>query len=404
MLLIFLLVTRLVHPGLSTGTPTSPDNVIPGKPDPQGMDSSALVSLRDVLHYAADTGTVRYKTLYSICAESGGDFKACHFKAGETIKSGEILAELDNPDLKKNRESLALKLEHDEFALSRFQTYEKAERETQCTLSFQAAEDKYKETGEAVKNSEDLLKRGMISNKDYQKAIQDEKNAESLLKIEKLKQDNLSLSEKNEEKGLEGIVSQDKKELSELDRLIGLLTIRAPISGKIIELSNTFPSEYLQSNKIRIQGGQLIARLADEKGRYVEVRLFGQDIKELKINDPVEILAGPSENIKLEGRIREISTTGIPYGQYFRYPILVEVMTNPETLRSEEIVRCRFLAIRRMKVLSIPLKFLLYKDGSQYCRVKRNLQILEVPVIAGADDGEFIEIVNGLKESEEVIL
>ena len=54
--------------------------------------------------------------------------------------------------------------------------------------------------------------------------------------------------------------------------------------------------------------------------------------------------------------------------------------------------------------LTIPLRFLFYKDGMKYCKIKSEDAFVERTVITGIDDGQYIEIISGLMEGEELSL
>ena len=399
---IFSVATWIVYPGYSPDR-KSEDTAV-NSTDEGNSGISAFIVQQDIISFVTETGTVRYKTLYNVNTEVSGKFKACHFKAGDRVKKGDLILELENKKLKKSYNTAVLNLKRAKQTLSHYNTYVKLERETNIQIQYETMKVKYEHAEEALVNSEECLKRGMISKKECKKIVREHKNAKKLLELEKLKLEKQAELDRQEEEKLNHLEKQNREELQEIEKRISYLNIHAPITGKILELSKLFPSEYVKSNIIPVSKGSLVASIAEEEGRYVEVKLFGQDITELKMNDIVEVLPGTSNEKILEGRIRDISPVGVPYGQYYRYPVLIEVLSDTDSLRPGSLVRCRFLVSERKGTASIPINFLFYKDGMQYCKIKVDDEIKKVPVVTGIDDGQHVEIISGLDIGQKICM
>ncbi|MCK5708353.1 MAG: HlyD family efflux transporter periplasmic adaptor subunit [Candidatus Aureabacteria bacterium] len=371
-------------------------------------DSNTLslfqVQKMDIDSYITETGSIQYRNIFTVNSEVGGELKKCSVKAGDIVKVGDLLIIIENEELLRRKDTICQSLEQAKTALINFQKYTKVERATNLKLQFQQAQVKYDTSLKTFNHSDELLNRGMISKKEFEQIKLDFDNSKTLLDLQRLKSEKLLKLEKEEEKKLINTVELIEREAKKIEEEKSALNVFAPVSGKILKLSDKFPTEYWDSNAVFVSKGQFVATIANEKGRYVELKLFGDDIKEITVNDPVEIfLTGNSDKI-IEGKVQTISPTGQSYGQYKRYPVIVDIITDADFIRPGSLVRCRFLSASRKNTISIPVEFLFYKQGKKYCRVKENESIIEKTVTTGIDNGKYIEIIDGLKNGEEIIL
>jgi hypothetical protein len=72
-------------------------------------------------------------------------------------------------------------------------------------------------------------------------------------------------------------------------------------------------------------------------------------------------------------------------------------------LRPGTTARCRIRTEVRKQVLAVPVEFVMYREGMKFCKVKQGADVVDTPVRTGASDDAWVEILEGLREGQEVV-
>jgi multidrug efflux pump subunit AcrA (membrane-fusion protein) len=373
------------------------------KPRPHDTASPALprntrVRLRNIESRIAESGIVSYRFVYALHAPVGGEVAACPVKPGDSVEKGERLLSLRNEELETLYEETAANLKRAREEYEHYLECVKPEKIRDADLRLQTAGRELADLERDRRHHAEFLERGMVSEqaaRDVERRLELKKMNLELLKT---RRENLRVEQEREERNLARRVREIEKKHEELGEKIRDLEIRSPIAGTVLSLSERIPTEYRTSSDPRVPAGELVAEIADPAGRLVRALLFEKDYSRIEPGTKVKITAGYLNGKIVRGRVCEKDPKGVPYGQYVRFPVLIDIpdTENPGLLMPQSSVECRFALDEKRGVPAIPVDYLFYENGRAYCKVLEDGQAARVFVETGVDDGEIVEIVRGL--------
>jgi len=392
-----LILVGFVHPQMAPLHPPGKDST-----PPFPLKATARVLKRPIQAHLMESGIVGYLESYSVHAEVGGQLQACYVKPGQKVKRGEVLLKMENPLLSKTRQKINARVEEAQKDLNHFHRFVSKEMQEEMEIQLEQARDTFQNARKALQNAEALFQRGMIAKNNWIKAQKDQALAERVWRLTQLKFEQQKEKQKKALAHREATLQLARQEQSEVEEKIAQLTIKAPVSGLVLKMSPQFPTDYWSSNVFPLNRGQFLLTIVRGKGRSVELYLFESEIARLHPGDALTLHSDLYPDKIIAGKVSQIGLDGEPYGQYLRFPVRIEVLSEEVALNPGSYVRCRFLMASRENALSIPISFLFYQDGKKFCRVWHHQEIQEVAVRPGIDDGTFVEILEGLQENERV--
>jgi membrane fusion protein, multidrug efflux system len=181
-------------------------------------------------------------------------------------------------------------------------------------------------------------------------------------------------------------VEQAKKELS-------TTAIVAPISGYIT-------NKTAEAGAFATMGAQ-IATIVDVSKLKVTVSVAENDVYALKEGDPVQITATVYPGVTFNGKITFISQRG---DEAHNYPVEISLDNQEKNpLRAGTYVNIAFNRKNEVATLQIPRESLVgsVKNAQVYVVTDGLAQLRKITV--GADNGAYLEVLNGLTEGEKVV-
>jgi len=182
-------------------------------------------------------------------------------------------------------------------------------------------------------------------------------------------------------------LEQARKELSST-------TITAPISGFIT-------SKAVEAGAFANVGTSIVT-IVDVSRLKVQLNVAERDVYALKVGDAVNITTSVYPGVQFRGEITFISPSG---DDAHNYPIEISIRNEDKTpLKAGTYVNIAFNRKSQVATLQIPREALVgsTKDAQVYVVDANNLARLR-KVTIGADNGDYLEVLNGLKEGEKVV-
>ncbi len=170
--------------------------------------------------------------------------------------------------------------------------------------------------------------------------------------------------------------------------------IKTPISG-VVAARNVNVGTYL--NK-----GAVVANIVDISKMKVKVNVAEQDVFKLKQGDEVEVRTDVYPNIVFKGKIETISAKG---DEAHTYPVEIMILNNKENpLRAGMFGRVIFTTIGKRQTLMIPREALIgsVRDAKVFVADGNVARLRHI--VVGEEAGLWLEVRDGLKESEKVIV
>lgn len=261
---------------------------------------------------------------------------------GQRVKANQPLAELDAQDVRLQREAMRAQVTAAEADLQRVRT----DRERYKTL----------------------LGKQMVSQSQYDNAD-------------------------NSYRAAEARVKQLRAELTVADNQADYTVLRAPQDGVIARRS-------VEVGQV-VAAGQTVFSLAVDGEREVAISLPEQNFARFRIGQPVTVELWSQRDVRLTGRIRELSPAADPRSRTFAARIAFDAGQVPAELGQSARVS---IATGQAVSLALPLSAISANDGVSYVwRVEPDSTLKRVPVQLGAWGQETVPVLDGLRASDWVV-
>lgn len=392
---------------------------------------------QDLATVVSASGEIKPKTYVNIGANAFGKITHLYVKEGDHVKRGQLLAQLENvqssADVNANEASLQAAQTDSMAAEAALKTAEAD------LLRAQADYDRNKLDWSRAQS---LFKDGLISKSDFDSrknawATADAGLTQANARVAQAKAQNDSASRH---------IAQAKATLTHYTDLLQKTTYPAPFDGVITNL----PVREGETVVIGIQNaqGSTLMTIADMSVITAEVKVDETDIVNVKLGQPADVTIDAIPKKIFHGKVTEIGnnaivrSSGLSTSQQTTaseeakdFKVVVTLSDAPQDLRPGLSTTAKVTTATRSNALSIPIQALTLRtkdqidaqnnppgsvhaaeptakdvaskskrdDEVQGVFVIRNKKAMFVPVATGITGTTDIEVLDGLKEGDEVI-
>ena len=395
------------------------------------------VQRQDLATVVSASGEIKPKTYVNIGANAYGKITHLYVKEGDRVKKGQLLAQLENvqssADVNANEASLQA-AETDAIAA------DAGLKTSQADL--QRAQADYDRNKLDWERAQSLFKDGLISKSDFDSrknawATADSGLVQSQARVAQAKAQNDSAAKH---------VSQARANLTRVTDVLQKTTYSAPYDGVVTNL----PVREGESVVIGIQNalGSTLMTIADMSVITAEVKVDETDIVNVHLGQPAEVTIDAIPKKIFHGAVSEIGdnaivrSSGVSTSQQATaseeakdFKVVVTLNDPPKDLRPGLSTTAKITTATRGNVLSLPIQALTLRskaqieqqnntpgsvhaaapmakevaskgkkeDDIQGVFVIRNKKAVFVPVATGITGTTDIEVLDGLKDGDEVI-
>ena len=395
------------------------------------------VQRQDLATVVSASGEIKPKTYVNIGANAYGKITHLYVKEGDRVKKGQLLAQLENvqssADVNANEASLQA-AETDAIAA------DAGLKTSQADL--QRAQADYDRNKLDWERAQSLFKDGLISKSDFDSrknawATADSGLVQSQARVAQAKAQNDSAAKH---------VSQARANLTRVTDVLQKTTYSAPYDGVVTNL----PVREGESVVIGIQNalGSTLMTIADMSVITAEVKVDETDIVNVHLGQPAEVTIDAIPKKIFHGAVSEIGdnaivrSSGVSTSQQATaseeakdFKVVVTLNDPPKDLRPGLSTTDKITTATRGNVLSLPIQALTLRskaqieqqnnppgsvhaaapmakevaskgkkeDDIQGVFVIRNKKAVFVPVATGITGTTDIEVLDGLKDGDEVI-
>jgi len=309
--------------------------------------------------------------------------------AGDTVTRGQVLAELESPDLTDELKREKSSYQQLEAEVARQQILAKkqkllAQREADTAEIDRLSAQRTLERYEAVAQV------GIIAKIDYQKA----KDALSSAEI-RARHASKAAALENEDVGLAlktKVNELDRQRLSmaNAQRRVDELTVRAPVNGFIGTLS--------VQNRSVVAANAALMTLVDLSRLEVELEVPETYVDDMGLGMTAEIeINGATATGKLSALSPEV----------VKNQVLARVRfdgVQPKGLRQSQRVSARLLIEEKPNVVMLPRGPFVESEGGRFAYVVKDGIAVRTPISVGAISISGVEILSGLKPGDKVVI
>ncbi len=204
------------------------------------------------------------------------------------------------------------------------------------------------------------------------------------------------------------------KEKEDLEYQLEGCVIRAEVPGLVAyggSETNYYKSRYYDAiaEGAEVRFGQPIITIPNMSKMAVSVNVHESYIKKVAIGQPARINLDAEPGITLEGSVAELAvlpdSANLRYNPNLKvYPASIHISGNNEWLKPGMSAKVEIIIEEIPETLYVPVQAIFVEDDQHYCYVARGSRAEKRLVDTGQFNDEFIQIIDGLKEGDNVFL
>lgn len=362
------------------------------------IDPSKLgkVERGDLAKSVVATGKVEPITKVEIKSKASGIVKKLYIEAGDRVKKGQVLAELDRDEILASVRSQEAQLQSSEANLHAAEAdYKRAQVDAEGpdVPLLKRAYDR------AVQMQKD----GVVSDaarddaqKAYEMAVNKRDVARAQLIVSKAKINQASAD-----------VQRQKANLAQLKEQLSYTTITAPIDGIVLS-RDVEVGDAVSSILVMGSAATLVMTIGDISEVYVKGKVDESDIGKVYLGQPARIKVESFKDKTFTGKVTRISPMGTEKDNVTTFEVRVSITNPGGELKANMTANAEIILEEHKNVLQMPEGALIYDKDK-----KASVEIPDrdakdgkkkVPVQVGISNGAKAEVITGLKEGDQVVL
>ena len=362
------------------------------------IDPSKIASIEqgDLAKSVVATGKIEPITKVEVKSKASGIVKKLLVDAGDRVKAGQVLAELD-------KEELQAQVRGDEAQLAAAEANLHA-AEADVERSKVDAEGVDVPTLErAYQRAQSMASQGVVSasamddaQRNYEMAVnkRDLARAQLTVNLSKVKQ-------------AQAQVTQYKAALARSEEQLNYATIVSPINGEVLS-RDVEVGDAVSSILVLGSSATLVMTLGDMKQVYVDGKVDESDIGKVYLGQPARIKVESFKDKTFNGKVTKIAPMGVEKDNVTTFQVRVSIDNSGGELKALMTANAEIILEEHHNVLIVPENALIYdKEKKASVEVpdgKAKDGKRKVAVTVGISNGAKTELLSGLKKDDKVVL
>ncbi len=363
------------------------------------IDPSKLAKVErlDLAKSVVATGKVQPITKVELKSKASGIVKKLRVDAGDKVKVGQVLAELD-------REEIQARVLQAQAQLQAGEANMKAAAADLQRAKVDAEAPDVPLLKRAYDRAQNMAKEGVVS----VSALDDaQKNYELALNKQNVSKAQLIVG--NAKVGqAQAQVEQDRANLKQLVEQLNYTTVVSPIDGIVLS-RDVEVGDAVSSILVLGSSATLVMTLGDTSEVYVKGKVDESDIGKVYLGQPARIKVESFKDKIFTGKVTKISPMGVEKDNVTTFEVRASINNPGGELKANMTANAEIILEEHKGVLQIPEGALIYdKDKKASVEVpdpKSKDGKRKVSVKIGISNGAKTELVdNALKENDQVVL
>src|ERR1700730_2011614 len=362
------------------------------------IDPSKLASVErgDLARVVVATGKIQPLSKAEIKSKASGIVKQIFVDYGDSVRVGQVLAELDKVQLAAIVRGASAHLGASGAPLASSQARlerNKVDAEGPDVLFLKHSMDR----------AEREFKEGVVSRSVVEDA---QKNYQMGLNKQVSAQTNLTVSKADIAKA-EAQVAQARAALENAQEDLKNSTIVSPIDGLVLSRDVNVGDAV---SSILILGSQAtpIMTLGDVSEVYVQGKVDEADIGKVYLNQPARIVVESFKDKKFTGKVTKISPLGKEKDNVTTFEVRVSIQNSTLELKANMSANAEIMLEEKKDVLMVPEAALVYdkeRNASvEFPEPKAENGRKKIRVKLGISNGVKTEVISGVNEKQQVVL
>jgi len=356
----------------------------------------AKVEKHDLAKSVVATGKVEPITKVEIKSKASGIVKKLFVDAGDKIKKGQLLAQLD-------KEEIAAQVEQSQASLAASQASLKGAEADYERAKVDAEGPDVPLLKRAYDRAIGMAKEGVVSTSALEDA---QKNYELALNKQNVSKAQLTVLRARIAQS-QAQVARDQANLKQLEEQLSYTDIIAPIDGVLLSRDVEI-GDAVSSILVLGSSATLVMTLGDTSEVYVKGKVDESDIGKVYLGQPARIKVESFKDKTFSGKVTKISPLGVEKDNVTTFEVRVSINNPGGELKAAMTANAEIILEEHKDVLQIPEGAIIYdKDKKASVEVpdaKGKDGKRKVAVNIGISNGAKTEVLSGLKENDEVVL
>ena len=362
------------------------------------IDASKLAKVErgDLAKSVVATGKVEPITKAEIKSKASGIVKRILVDAGDRVKQGQVLVELDKEEIQARVRAAKAQLEGAEAS------YRAAEADLE-RAKVDAEGPDVPLLKRAYERAQGMAKEGVVSPQQLDEA---QKNYELAVNKQNIARANLTVA-KSKVAQASASVAQARANLEQSQEEYRNSTIVAPIDGLVLS-RNIEVGDAVSS--ILVLGSQAtqVMTVGDIHQVYVKGKVDESDVGKIDLARQARIKVESFKDKTFNGKVTRISPMGTEKDNVTTFEVRVSIDNATGELKANMTANAEIILEEHKDVLQIPEGAILYdkdkKASVELADAKAKDGKRKVDVSVGISNGAKTEILSGLNEGQQVVL
>ena len=342
------------------------------------------------------TGKITPITKAAIKSKASGIVKKWYKDAGEAVKAGDVLVDLDKEEILTRVHQAEADLQGSEASASA----------AQADVSRAQVDAEGPDVPLLKRNYEraqQMAKEGVFSQSQLEDA---QKNYELALNKQNVARANLIVAKAKLSQGI-AAVAKAKATLEQNRQEYQNSTITAPIDGLVLS-RDVEVGDAVSSILVMGSAATQIMTIGDIHEVYVLGKVDESDIGKVTMNQPARIKVESFKDKTFNGKVTKIAPMGVEKDNVTTFEVRVSIDNPGGVLKPTMTANAEIILEEHHDVLTVPEAAMIYdKDKKAYVEVvdpKAKEGKRKIAITAGISNGSKTEVLSGLKENDQVVL
>jgi HlyD family secretion protein len=370
----------------------------------------AKVEVGSIARSVVATGKVEPLSKVDVKSKASGLIKYLYLNAGDSVREGQLLVELDKETLEAQLKEAKAVLDSANSNLQEMESQGKTFQANLRKAQLEAESRDYEFLKAEHKRQQELFKEGLISKSDFDSTDQKLQAAgitqKALNAAVNVREAEIEQNQRTIEKARAAVIQAEAQHERALENL-KYASIRSPISGVVlsreVEVGDAV-SSILQLGS----NATLIMTLGDVRELYIKGKVDETDIGLVKMNQPVRITVDAYKNRTFQGKVIRVAPMGVEQDNVTRFEVRVSVLNDLDLLKANMSANAEIVLEEHHNALLIPESALIYNEKRDTFvdlpDVSAKTGRRQVPIKVGLGNGARTEVLSGLKLGQQVIL
>ncbi|MFA6232555.1 MAG: efflux RND transporter periplasmic adaptor subunit [Bacteroidota bacterium] len=353
--------------------------------------------------YVIESGSVRATNSYTITAPrilTGGNLQVVSLAAEGTIaKVDDVLVRFDPSSALKRIADKQTELKSAMADLAKLRAQQAAD-ESQAKTEYESSKLNF----ELAKIARDKMQFEPEARK--REAEIEFERARLTFEQARLNIENKNIVRRSELGNLQLRLEQIRSDISESQKEMEQLTVKAPISGLIVYENNWSTGRKIAKGDQPWPGMPIIS-LPDLSAMQTEVSVNEMDISKVRKGQNVMVIPDAFPDKSFHGTISSVSQIGRQKGQGSNvkvFDIVIDIKETDDVLKPGITTTNKIVVDKLKKVLSIPIISVIEEDAKTYTYVGDGSSFEKRLVVLGARNDNFVIVKKGIDAGEQVAL